>query len=47
MKEPWLKRVLEENRREVERWPDWKRTLDPASTTHPRPEKVSAEKRQK
>ena len=30
MKEAWLKEVLEENRRETERWPEWKKASDPA-----------------
>ena len=31
MSKSWLKEVLEQNRKEVDRWPDWKRGVEPSS----------------
>ncbi len=33
MGQEWLKEILEENRRTVEGWPDWKKSQQPNNTS--------------
>jgi hypothetical protein len=32
MSKTWLKEVLEENRKELDSWPDWKKSSDPTGS---------------